>query len=61
MAQSDKELNIGLASKARNRSVTNMNDPKEEILEIDPVEAFAWDVDSIDAALKQLDVTVSTT
>ena len=30
------------------------------MLGIDPEEVFSWDGDSIDAALKQLDVTVGT-
>ena len=34
---------------------------EEEMLEIDPEEVFAWDVDSIDAVLNQLDDMVGTT
>ena len=31
---------------------------KEEIEKIDPEEVFEWDVDALDAALKELNVTI---
>ena len=51
------ELNIS-EQKQRKKSTTKMALTKEEIEKIDPEEVFEWDVETLDAALKELNVTI---
>ena len=53
MAQSQSDL------KLRKKSTANqMELSKQELLEIDPEEVLDWDVDKLEAGLKELDITI---
>ena len=55
MAQSAQNLN----QKQRKKS-TQMATSKDTMLEMDPKEVFGWDVDNLDAGLKELSITIGT-
>ena len=60
MAQSASELNAKQGdSRSRNKSTSNqMEMSKQELLELDPEEVFDWEVEKLEAGLKELGVAI---
>ena len=53
MAQSQKELETLQNSNQRKKSTSKMATTKEDLVEKDPVEVFEWEVEALDAGLKE--------
>ena len=54
------ELNIEKEQHQRKVSISKMAGTKEQMMEMDPEEVFEWDVETLDAGLKELNVTIGT-
>ena len=53
------QLELYLSQKKRKNS-TKMATNKEAMMDMDPKEVFGWDVENLDAGLKELNVTIGT-
>ena len=60
MAQSTKELEILQKNNQRKKSASNMASSKAQMMKMVPKDVFDWDVDALDAGLKELCVTIRT-
>ena len=58
-ANNESELNLSLKQRKRSMS-SKMAMTKDHLMEMDIEEIFTWDVEKLDAALKELNVTGAT-
>ena len=59
MAQSQSDLKTQENSRSRKKSTANqMELSKQELLEMDPEEVLEWEVDRLEAGLKELGITI---
>ena len=59
MAQSQSELKENKNSRGRNKSTSNqMEMSKSELLDLDPIEVLDWEVEKLEAVLKELRITI---
>ena len=59
MAQSQSELKENKNSRGRNKSTSNqMKMSKLELLDLDPIEVLDWEVEKLEAGLKELGITI---
>ena len=56
-----KELNLVKELNPRKLSTTKMDVTKENMMKMDPEEVYDWDVENLDAGLKELKITIGTT
>ena len=56
---SKDQLELNLSQKKRKNS-TKMATNKEAMMDMDPKDVFGWDVENMDAGLKELNVTIGT-
>ena len=60
MAQSQSELKENKNSRGRNKSTSNqMEMSKLELLDLDPIEVLDWEVEKLEAGLKELGITIA--
>ena len=59
MAQSQSELKENKNSRGRNKSTSNqMEMSREELLDLDPIEVLDWELEKLEAGLKELGITI---
>ena len=58
MAQSAKELDIEKNKSLRKKSTSNMAATRDQMMEMDPEDVLDWEVESLEAGLKELNITV---
>ena len=59
MAQSASELKENKNSRGRNKSTSNqMEKSKIDLLDLDPIEVLDWEVEKLEAGLKELGITI---
>ena len=59
MAQSQSELKENKNSRGRNKSTSNqMEMSRLELLDLDPIEVLDWEVEKLEAGLKELGITI---